>query len=374
MPLTAERLKRIASTAAYRLDWRDPDHHLGMPGERGTVARTLAYLFGFGGILLLLTLALPGSPERESAALVALAVAAFAIATVLLVGFDRLPWWFLVIAPSLGTVLVVAVIGFGGPESSAPYAMYLAWVMIAAAGYLSRSATAVHGAIAVGGYWLALEIVGPSSVPIGLQLAMAAGTAAVAAFVMAGLAGQVRTVVSGLEDEARTDPLTGLENRRALREEFGRELARAERTRRPLALVVLDLDHFKRYNDAFGHPAGDDALRRVAKILDEVTRSIEVAARIGGEEFAIVAPDADEAGGRALAERLRIAVMSEFSAASPGLTVSAGIAVHKPGIGSIGEELFAAADRALYAAKAAGRNRVEVAEERPPLELATSAD
>ena len=297
MPQTTTRIKRILSTGAYRLDWRDPDHHLGMPGERGTVARTLAYLFGFGGALLLLTLALPGSPDRESLALGAVAAAAFAVAGLLLVGFDRLPWWFLVIAPSLGTVLVVLVISFGGPESSAPYAMYLAWVMIAAAGYLSRSATAVHGLIAVGGYWLALEIVGPSMIPTGLQLAMAAGTAAVAAFVMAGLAGQVRSVVSTLEDAARTDPLTGLDNRRALREEFGRELARAERTRRPLALVVLDLDHFKRYNDAFGHPAGDEALRRVARILDEVTRSIEVTARIGGEEFAIVAPDADEAGG-----------------------------------------------------------------------------
>ena len=358
-----------------RLDWRGPEHHLGVPGERGTIARTLAYLFGGGGVLLLLTLALPGSPERESGVLAVIAVAALAVAVLLVIGFDRLPWWFLVVAPSLGTVLVVFVITFGGPEAAAPYAMYLAWVMIAAAGYLSRSATAVHGALAVGGYWLALELVGPSPVPIGLQLAMAAGTAAVAAFVMAGLAGQLRTVVSTLEDAARTDPLTGLENRRALREEFGRELARAERTRRPLALVVLDLDHFKRYNDAYGHPAGDEALQRVATILDEVTRSIEVTARIGGEEFAIVAPDADEAGGRVIAERLRIAVASEFASTDPQLTVSCGIAIHRPGIDTIGhEELFAAADRALYRAKAAGRNRVEVAEERPPLELARSGD
>ena len=91
-----------------------------------------------------------------------------------------------------------------------------------------------------------------------------------------------------------------------------RELARAERTRRPLALVVLDLDHFKRYNDAFGHPAGDDALQRRGEDPREITRSIEVAARIGGEEFAIVAPDADEAGGgarRAAADRGDVRVL-----------------------------------------------------------------
>ena len=335
----------------------------------------LAYLFGSGGLLLLLTLALPGADGRESLALAFVAVTALGIATLLVAGFDRLPWWFLVITPSLGTVLVVLVICFGGPEASAAYAMYLAWAVIAAAGYLSRATTAVHGAIAVAGYWVALEIVGPSGIPMALPLAMAAGTAAVAAFVMAGLAGQLRTVVSALEDAARTDPLTGLRNRRALREEFNRELARADRTRRPLALVVLDIDHFKLYNDAYGHLAGDEALQRVATILEEITRSIEIAARIGGEEFAIIAPDADEAGGSALAERLRLAVASEFATTKPSLTVSCGIAIHRPGITkSRRDDLFGAADRALYAAKAAGRNRVEVADPRPPLELAVTGD
>ena len=138
---------------------------------------------------------------------------------------------------------------------------------------------------------------------------------------------------------------------------------------------MLDIDHFKLYNDAHGHLAGDEALQRVATILEEITRSIEIAARIGGEEFAIIAPDADEAGGRALAERLRLAVASEFATTKPSLTVSCGIAIHRPGITkSRRDDLFGAADRALYAAKAAGRNRVEVADPRPPLELAVTGD
>ncbi len=223
----------------------------------------------------MLTLALPGSPDRDEAALIAISIAAAAVAGVLIAGFDRLPWRVLVVAPAMGTALIVLVISFAGPEGSAPYAMYLSWVVIAAGGYLSRRQTAAHGAVAVAGYWLALEIAGPSAVPTGLQLAMAAGTAAVAAFVMAGLATHMRGVVSRLEDDARTDPLTGLDNRRALRDEFGRELARAERTGRPLAFVVLDLDHFKEYNDALrpsgrgrrsaagrGDPGGHHALGR----------------------------------------------------------------------------------------------------------------
>jgi diguanylate cyclase (GGDEF)-like protein len=116
--------------------------------------------------------------------------------------------------------------------------------------------------------------------------------------------------------------------------------------------------------------AGDEALRRVAKVLEEVTRTIEIAARLGGEEFAVIAPATDAIGGLALAERLRIAIQSEFADANPPLTASLGIAVSGPGRDTA-SELFAAADRALYAAKAAGRDRVVGADDdRRPLELA----
>jgi diguanylate cyclase (GGDEF)-like protein len=240
-------------------------------------------------------------------------------------------------------------------------------VLIAAANYLSRTATAVHGLVAVVVYAVAIQVTGPGPAPAELRLTMLAGTAVVAAVVMAGLAAQVRGLVAQLEDDARTDPLTGLDNRRALRAEFERELARCARTGRPLVLLVMDLDWFKRFNDALGHMAGDDALRRVAKILDEVTRTVEIAARIGGEEFAVIAPATDAAGGLALAERLRIAIKWEFADIEPPLTASVGIAVSGPGR-STPTELFAAADLALYAAKAAGRDRVVGADDdRRPL-------
>jgi diguanylate cyclase (GGDEF)-like protein len=303
-------------------------------------------------------------------ALAAIAAAAIAFAGVLIAGYSRLPMWFLTMAPGMGTVFVGLVICFAGPEASAAYATYFAWVVIASAGFLSRTVTAIHGVFVVAVYAIAIAIAGESVIPSGLTLAMTAGTAVVAAVVMAAIATQTRELVITLDDAARTDPLTELGNRRALREEFERELARADRTRRPLALIVLDLDHFKDFNDALGHPAGDQALVRLARILDEVTRSIEVAARLGGEEFAVLAPETDEAGAIALAERVRLSVQSEFARFNPPLTVSCGIAIHQPG-GWEAIDLFAAADSALYAAKDGGRNRVEVAGmERPLRELA----
>lgn len=357
-----------------RLGWHGADRPLSSASERAAIARTLAFLFGVGGALLSITLLMAGSPQRDEWPLVAVAAAVIALAGVLAAGDDRLPMWSLAVSPSVGSVLVGLVICFAGPEASAPYAMYFAWLVIVSAGFLSRKLTAIHGLVAVGVYALAIEIAGPSLIPTGLALAMTAGTAVVATVVMAGIAAQTRDLVARLDDAARTDPLTELDNRRALREHFEREIARADRTRRPLALLVFDVDCFKRYNDAFGHPAGDDALRRLARILDDVTRSTEIVARFGGEEFAVVAPDTDEAGAVALAERIRIAVESEFADSTAPLTVSCGIAVHRPG-GRSEIDLFAAADFALYAAKDAGRNRVEVAEhERPLLELAGSRD
>lgn len=364
------RGRSLARVARPRLGWHGTDRALDSVAERAAIARTLAFLFGVGGVLLLLTLLLAGSPEREDGPLLAVAAAALAFAGALAAGYDRLPVWLLTVSPSVGSVLAGLVICFAGPEAAAPYAMYFAWAMIASACFLSRTVTAIHGLVAVGVYALAIEIAGQSMTPTGLALAMTAGTAAVATVVLAGIAADTRDLVARLGDAARTDPLTELDNRRALRDQFGRELDRAGRTGRPLSLIVLDLDRFKRYNDAFGHLAGDDALKRLAKILDEVTRSIEIVARIGGEEFAIVAPETDEAGAVVLAERIRIAVQSEFAASTAPLTVSCGVAVRLPG-GRSEVDLFAAADSALYAAKDAGRNRVEVAKDgRPPLELA----
>ena len=162
------------------------------------------------------------------------------------------------------------------------------------------------------------------------------------------------------KDQALRDGLTELYNRRAFDDLLARALAREQRQGGRLALVFVDLDHFKKLNDTFGHPAGDAALKVTAQILERYLRKGDEAARYGGEEFAVILPGADEAGARGLAERIRHAVQHQrlvFEGARIAFTASFGVAV-SPGDATSDDALLAAADRALYAAKHQGRNRV----------------
>lgn len=159
------------------------------------------------------------------------------------------------------------------------------------------------------------------------------------------------------EEQARTDVLTGLANRRAFIEALGAEIGRAARLGQPLALVMLDLDHFKEVNDTYGHVAGDRVLSETADRLRGVARDHDTLARIGGEEFAWLLPETGVDGAMAAAERARLVVRGlPFGEAGP-LTISAGVAA---GLGSTlgGEELMARADEALYRAKRGGRDAV----------------
>lgn len=154
------------------------------------------------------------------------------------------------------------------------------------------------------------------------------------------------------------DGLTGLFNRRYFEETLAQELHRAERYRMPLSLVMIDIDHFKDYNDTYGHPQGDQAIRAVAEILIQTTRRVDIAARYGGEELVLVLPLTPKDPARLVAEKLRLA--TEGTGFPSGrLTISLGVATY-PEDGGSAAELIKAADDALYAAKQAGRNRVEV--------------
>jgi len=171
-----------------------------------------------------------------------------------------------------------------------------------------------------------------------------------------------------LEVLAMTDALTGLANRRHFGDQLAREVTRAAALGKPVALVTLDIDHFKSVNDQHGHPAGDAVLRRVAMLLEEQVRGSDLLARVGGEEFAVLAVEAAVAEASQLGERLRAAV-EEAGPISVGrtalqVTVSVGVSVVWPRPGDllkVPERLLAGADDALYRAKRNGRNRVEVA-------------
>jgi diguanylate cyclase (GGDEF)-like protein len=165
-----------------------------------------------------------------------------------------------------------------------------------------------------------------------------------------------------IQRQAMTDDLTGLVNRRRFLEALDGEIVRAEGLGTPVSIVLVDLDHFKLVNDRFGHQAGDEVLRQFAVRALAHLRDVDVAGRIGGEEFAVVVPETSAAGAAAVAERLRRSLSKlplPAGADSALVTASFGVAERMPGEG--GSELLRRADAALYQAKREGRNRVVVA-------------
>jgi len=194
------------------------------------------------------------------------------------------------------------------------------------------------------------------------------GTLLVTGVFVALVRDRISGLIAHLTDAARRDPLTDLFNRRAFEEIFDVELERGRRTGAPLSVIVGDLDRFKRLNDEFGHQAGDEALRRVGRSIRMAKRSFDTASRVGGEEFALLAPDCDEHGAYMLSERIRSDVDGDAQAP---LTVSFGIATY-PLHGQSTEALLRAADQALYAAKRLGRNRSVISSAEVPGILARS--
>ena len=196
---------------------------------------------------------------------------------------------------------------------------------------------------------------------------------------------QLKALYDRLYELSGQDPLTGLANRRVLDERVALEWRRASRHDQPLSLIMIDIDHFKSYNDHYGHLQGDECLRQVAQTLAEtVSRTADLVARYGGEEFAILLPGSDITGALALADKIRTvigqqAIPHAYSDAAPCVTLSLGVASVRPTMSrrdrdapaappatpgesglALARALFDQADRALYRAKAAGRNRVAV--------------
>jgi diguanylate cyclase (GGDEF)-like protein len=306
------------------------------PGITGPVALACFYLVG--GTLTLATLAVPGWVGLDTRAVLGVGVAAGLSGALVWALRSHLSTSACHVLVALGSVLIGAAMvagGGGGPTTS--FAVYFVWVGVYGAVFFGPAGAFAQVSWAGTVHVVALVVVEPPFVVA--ETVVLFGTLSIACLVVGALVRQIRVV-------AATDALTGLPNRRTFDEHVERELARAERTERPLALLALDLDGFKQVNDAEGHAAGDQLLVRSGRAWSRVLRGGEVLARSGGDEFVVLLPETGAAGARRVAGRLAAATPSP-------LGVSIGIAVSEPG--EEAASLLRRADRELYREKALTR-------------------
>jgi diguanylate cyclase (GGDEF)-like protein/putative nucleotidyltransferase with HDIG domain len=330
------------------------DFVAGASFQTSLVAKVLAGLFAAGATLAALTVLLPHPSDQNEPGLLAIVANAYVVAAILYWRARKLSAWTLPLALAWGSTLITGVAYFSG-ESPSPLVFFYLWIFLYAAYFLSRRDAVLQIAY-VGLAYGALLISRPPSSGVPAWWLVGMGTLLVAAIVIMTMRVRVELLISRLYDAARTDPLTTLANRRGFRELLDLELERARRGDAEMTVLVGDLDRFKEVNDRSGHQVGDAALQRVARVLGEGKRQIDSAARVGGEEFALILPDTSQDGAFVLAERLRCALRDEFAEDSVPITISFGLATY-PLHGETAASLLRAADEALYAAKDSGRNR-----------------
>jgi diguanylate cyclase (GGDEF)-like protein/putative nucleotidyltransferase with HDIG domain len=319
--------------------------------------RALGALFIAGGVLAGGSLLLPVDRDSEVLAIGLVCLTAVVTGVILVWAAGKLPasdlWLGLVLA--FGTVLITLGVVFNRSIAS-PYALLYVWVGFDGFFFLGRRAAFANlGWVGIN-YALALifaSVHGQAEVG---RWVMVIGTVGVIGVLADILRSRSEVLINRLSEVARTDSLTGLLNRRGFEERLEEELHRAGRNGGSVSLVVGDLDHFKLVNDRFGHHVGDDALRKFSQLVIENKRVVDGAGRIGGEEFALILPDTDSAGGHVLAERLRRSVRDALVEYGLPLSVSLGIASY-PRHGQTGDELLRCADQAMYLAKRLGRDR-----------------
>jgi len=304
-------------------------------------------MYGGAGFLGFIESHITGGSVSDNVA----GLAALPVVAVLVVVGDRLPRPLLAALGPIG----VALIGYtlarvDGPGDGA--VLYM-WPTIWAAHFFGRRFTAFTIAwIGAVHAWVLVDL-GSTAAYADRWLDVVV-TVAVTAVATRALTERHDRMVAKSRAEARIDALTGLTNRRGFEERLELELARADRTGSGLAVAAFDLDHFKAINDRYGHGVGDQVLAHVGEALRHATRTVDLAARTGGEEFTVLLTESTEQGAFEAAERIRAAV----AVAIPGLppvTVSAGVAAASAD--SSHDGLLAAADSALYEAKRRGRDR-----------------
>jgi diguanylate cyclase (GGDEF)-like protein/putative nucleotidyltransferase with HDIG domain len=330
----------------------------GLTANTELMARMQSGLWAGGALIALLVAVLPHPPQTFTWGFLGVSALAGATAALSRARASHMTLFQLQALGFVGTALITACVYFTGERKGAPgtdLEMLYFWVAIYSAYFFGKRQAAAQIAWAAVLYWAVLALSSHAEV-FAIRWAETVTTLAVAGILVQALRNRVEELVHRLTDAARTDPLTGLQNRRAFEETMKAEVERAKRGQRPMCLLVCDLDHFKLVNDRFGHPTGDSALVRVGQLLSATRREIDPVARTGGEEFALILPETGSQEGYVVAERLRLAVEEAFAEEPVPLTVSIGVASY-PDQGRDPDALIGAADQALYAAKEMGRNR-----------------
>lgn len=327
------------------------------------MARVLVFLLLAGGTLGLASMLLPQAAGEDDTGIYAVLAATYVLAALVGFGYKRAPR----LTPTVGLLGGTLLVTFGTyftHQGSSPYPLFYVWIGLFAFYFLGRKTAGCVVAFAAANYAVLLWVQGAEGAAE--RWGVTVGTVVVAGLAMDYMRGRLeamvvrlREAVDRLSDAARTDPLTGLVNRRGFTELLDVELERASRSGQPLSLVTADLDGFRAVNKRLGHLAGDDVLERTARVFERTRRRIDALARIGGEEFAVLLPDTREREAFVLAERLRVAVEREFEDEAIPLTMSLGVA-SAPKDAHQSDRLMGAADQSRHAAKRLGRNRTVI--------------
>jgi diguanylate cyclase (GGDEF)-like protein len=318
------------------------------------MARTFGTLFLVAALVGALSLLISEGGNRHDAVLASISVLALLLGAGLFIVYGRTPLWVFQVTTVVGSLMIAAATAGGSTGAEGGYAVFYVWVVLLAFLFFSFRAAVLQTAFAALTYAVVL-LARETEFGFSFELGLVAVSGAAGA-VVGLLRARVESLATNLADQANTDPVTAIANRRSFEARFDFELIAADDADTALSLVICDLDRFKTVNDELGHEEGDAALRLAAATITGAVRSVDVVFRMGGEEFAVLLPRTEALEAYAVAERIRLAVREAFIDFEVPVTVSCGIATRMSG-GPDRDGLLRAADHALYHAKRAGRDR-----------------
>jgi diguanylate cyclase (GGDEF)-like protein len=320
-------------------------------GDAGLRRVGIAFL-GAGGLAAIAGTFVPDPDPSDHRGLLLLAVACLGLAGAL-AAWRRPPVSVVAFLPTVGLLLVGAAVTVATPLASTP--TYYLLPILASAYFGSVRRLVVDVSICAISLALVLALWGEPVVRTAVWIGTVIPVVCVA-LVVAGLKRRLDAQVDGLRNLADTDPLTGVLNHGAFGAALEHTLDRYHDSGRGATLLLFDIDHFKSVNDRFGHQEGDRMLRLVSDLIGEHKRRDDALGRVGGEEFALLLPDADPRAAQGVADRIRAALRDATVVTPASLTLSVGIAALSPVVAS-SHALLHAADRALYVAKDRGRDQ-----------------